>query len=830
MDWRTTSTQVAPEERGPFSTGQSWRRVPFGYVALIAAAALAVLLIAAVQQVQSGATAYIVGESHWSKAQQDAVHYLYRYAQRGAAADLRRTREALEVPLGDRAARLALERIPTDDAVARAGFLQGRNDPEDVGKLIWMYKYLAAAPYFRDSVRYWRAGDVEILRVDALADAIERDRRGGLLDQTRIDRYQRDLQAHADALRPLELAFSKSLMEGARMLRGLLLIASAAMFLGLVAYALAVLRWTVRRIRESEGRFRAAFHQAGVGMLKMDLQGSFIEANDALGDILGYRRDELAGKTFADILHPDELAQMRGKSGGIDWHYADVPIDGRFLRSDGSTLWGRWTASVIRMGEDVEDRVFAIIEDVSQARQLAGDMAHQASHDALTGLINRTEIERRLALAIDSARQANKKHALCFVDLDQFKLVNDTCGHEAGDQLLRQLAVALSAPLRDTDWLGRLGGDEFAILLERTPVDGAERVAEKLTDVLAATTFTWMERSFSLSCSIGVVEITADTPDVSWLLRAADTACYLAKDEGRNRIRTYREADEDIARRRGEMEWVSEIRQALRDDRLVLYAQRIEPVRGPEGLQYEILVRLIDAAGKIHGPGAFLPAAERYDQALAIDRKVIALMFEQLTTNPQHVHLLELCHVNLSGQSIANPDFHKFVLGLLDSHTIPASKLCFEITETAVIGNLDRARTFINEVRARGCMIALDDFGSGLSSFAYLKNLNIDILKIDGVFVVNMADDDVDHALVSSICEVGRALGKRTIAEWVETEQVYALLGEVGVEYVQGYAIHTPCPFEELIRMSCGKRAETSGHLFEAGASAAAAVSNPGSP
>jgi len=263
------------------------------------------------------------------------------------------------------------------------------------------------------------------------------------------------------------------------------------------------------------------------------------------------------------------------------------------------------------------------------------------------------------------------------------------------------------------------------------------------------------------------------------------------------------------------MEWVSEIRHALRDDRLVLYAQRIEPVRGPEGLQYEILVRLRDADGKVHGPGAFLPAAERYGQALAIDRRVISLMFEHMAANPQHVQMLELCHVNLSGQSIADPDFHAYVIDLLDRSPLPASKLCFEITETAVIGNLERARSFINEVRARGCMIALDDFGSGLSSFAYLKNLNIDILKIDGVFVINMADDDVDHALVSSICEVGRALGKRTIAEWVETEQVFALLGEVGVEYVQGYAIHTPCPLEELIRMTCGTRAEATPVIFE---------------
>ena len=815
MDWRTTSTQITPTDGGPFGQRRSPRRLPFGYAALIVAAGLAVLLTAAVQQVQSGATAYIVGEGHWSKAQQDAVFFLYRYVQLGNPADLQRTREALDVPLGDHAARLALERKPTDEAVARAGFLQGRNEPEDVDRLIWMYKYLSGAPYFRDSVRYWRAGDVQILQIDTLADQIEHDVRLRQLDRAKVDGYRQRLQAIADTTRPLELAFSQSLLRGSGMLRRMLLFGSAFMFLGIAGYALIILRWTLRSVEESEGKFRAAFHQAAVGMLKMDRLGNFIEANQALADILGYPLDQLLKQHLVDILHPDELLQLKpGIDDVIDWDARVEPADCRFIRRDGSTLWGRWTASVIRHDDDSDDRVFAIIEDVSQARILAGEMAHQASHDALTGLINRPEIERRLALAIESSRRDRTRHALCFVDLDQFKVINDTCGHEAGDQLLKQLAITLSSSLRDTDWLGRLGGDEFALLLERTTVDGAERVAEKLNDVLAGTSFTWLGHNFSLTCSIGVVEITGETPDVSWLLRAADTACYLAKDEGRNRIRTYHDTDEDVARRRGEMEWVSEIRKALRDDRLVLYAQRIEPVRGPEGLQYEILVRLIDAGGKIHGPGAFLPAAERYDQALAIDRRVISMMFEQLAANPQHLQQLELCHVNLSGQSIANSEFHSYVIGLLDHSPVPASKLCFEITETAVIGNLEKARTFINEVRARGCMIALDDFGSGLSSFAYLKNLNIDILKIDGVFVVNMADDDVDHALVSSICEVGRALGKRTIAEWVETEQVFALLGEVGAEYVQGYAIHTPCPLEELIRITCGRRTETVDNPF----------------
>jgi diguanylate cyclase (GGDEF)-like protein len=404
-----------------------------------------------------------------------------------------------------------------------------------------------------------------------------------------------------------------------------------------------------------------------------------------------------------------------------------------------------------------------------------------------------------LQRALESARRDGARHTLCFVDLDQFKLVNDTCGHDVGDQLLRQVAHTLQSQLRAVDWLGRLGGDEFAILLERTPVEAGERVAARVNEALGASTFAWEGHTFNIPCCIGVVEIDSKTPDIRWLLRAADTACYLAKESGRNRIRVYHEADGAVARRIGEMGWVSEIRSAIAEDRLLLFAQRIDAARGGGELNYEILVRLIDAKGKIHAPGAFLPAAERYDQATAIDRHVFALVLRQLEANPRHLLQLGLCHINVSAQSIANAEFRSYVASMLERSRVPARKLCFEITETAAIGNIAEARLFIDQMRARGCRIALDDFGSGMSSFAYLKNLVVDILKVDGVFVSEAATDPVNWALVKSICVVGRALGKTTIAEWVESSSVQARLREIGVDYVQGYAIHKPCPLEELM-------------------------------
>jgi diguanylate cyclase (GGDEF)-like protein/PAS domain S-box-containing protein len=773
----------------------------YAFAALVAAAAVAALLTAVVLEIQAGATAYIIGEGHWSKAQQDAVYHLHRYVDDSDPRQLAMARAALAVPLGDYDARLALELRPIDPERARVGFLQGGNAPEDVGRMIRMFQYLQHAPYMRESIALWHDADEEILKLNSLADEIETILAQRSLGAVEAESLRQRIGAIAATLRPIEVAFSQSLFLGSRQLQRFLLVASAVIFLLIAGFGLAVLRGALRRVAESESKFRAAFDQAAVGMLKMDFAGVIIDANAALADTLGYARQDLVGLDIARLLHHDDRTELLPDTHGPRWHLQGVPTDRRFLCRDGSTLWGRWTASVIRASsESAPDRVFAIVEDVSKARQLAAEIAHQASHDALTGLINRREIERRLEHAVHSAQHQGLKHALCFVDLDQFKLVNDTSGHAVGDLLLRQLAGTLTAQLRNGDWVGRLGGDEFAILLDRTGRDEAERIAERISTQLAASAFPWQGHSYNITCSIGVVGIDEETPDVGWLLRAADAACYLAKDEGRNRIRVYRDSDAAIARRHGEMEWVGETQRAMADGRLLLYAQRIVPARGDSSLMYEILVRMEDTHGRLQLPATFLPAMERYGQATALDRHVLTLLFSQLAKHPRHLHQLELCHVNLSAQSIASPEFRAFALGLLAQGNVPATKLCFEITETAVIANLVEARAFIDAVRARGCTVALDDFGSGLSSFAYLKNLDVDFLKIDGVFVREMDTDTVDFALVRTICDLGRTLGKRTIAEWAETDSVLARLASVGVDYIQGFAIHRPCRLEELMR------------------------------
>ncbi|HET9032261.1 MAG TPA: EAL domain-containing protein [Dokdonella sp.] len=774
--------------------------LPFEFGSLILLAALAVMLTAGMLELQTSATAYIIGESHWSKAQQSAADELHRYAASGNPDQLQNARKRLQVPLGDRQARLALEQDPPDLDASRQGFLAGLNAPEDVDRMIRMYRYFHNAPFFRDAVKKWRLGDEGILELQRLGDEMEALRARNGMSAALSDAYQRKILAVDARLKPIELAFSQALIDGTRVLRTTLIGTSVLLFLLIAWIVIIVLRSTLARIRASEGVFRAAFHQAAVGMLRMRSDGQILEANDAICQVLGYPSQQLQGRFLADSLHADDLAEVGGDSGeGIDWSLLERPGEHRFLREDGSIRWLRWTVSKIDAEDNGEQRVFAIFEDVSDSRRLSDEMKYQASHDGLTGLVNRREIERRLRAGIEDARRNDTEHAFLFLDLDQFKLVNDTCGHVAGDQLLRQISGVLMLHMRDNDWMGRLGGDEFAVLLDDTGVDEAMRIAERLRRALSASTFPWEGRKFNVTCSIGIARVTADQVDVGEVLRAADRACYQAKEDGRNGIRVYHESDQAMSRRRDDLAWVVEIRQAIIDGRIVLYAQRIEALNHGPGIRYEILVRLVDTEGEVNTPDRFLPAAERFGEAISIDRLVIAMTLRQLEDHPDHLHALDLCHVNVSAQSIANPDFRLHVVSLLDSSRVPASKLCFELTETAAIGNMTRAREFIDEMRSRGCRIALDDFGSGMASFAYLKNLPVDVLKIDGVFIRDLANNEVDPVLVRSMCEVARSLGKITVAEWVEDRALLEPLRNLGVDQAQGYGIHEPCALDELI-------------------------------
>ncbi|MEO0854188.1 MAG: EAL domain-containing protein, partial [Cyanobacteria bacterium J06648_11] len=417
-----------------------------------------------------------------------------------------------------------------------------------------------------------------------------------------------------------------------------------------------------------------------------------------------------------------------------------------------------------------------VFRDVSKSRQLSRQLSHQASHDALTGLVNRREFKSRLAAAIASAREQDLQHVLCYMDLDQFKIVNDTCGHGAGDELLRQLSELLRHRIRTTDVLARLGGDEFGILLLQCPRDRAERIADELREHIASYRFVWQDKIFTVGASIGLVAIDAETCEIEEVLGAADAACYAAKARGRNCIQVYQTDDSNLARQRGERQWITRIEQALAVNRFVLYGQEIVPITTrPDGQprphHCEILLRLRDEADQVVPPMAFIPAAERYGLMPQIDRWVVSSFLRQFRT-ACHVGAGQPCDrvftINLSGASLSDERFWQFLDAELAQSSLAPQNLCFEITETAAIANLSEVTEFIRKLKQLGCKFALDDFGSGMSSFSYLKTLPVDYLKIDGSFIKSIQSNAIDRVMVESFIDISHAMGIQTIAEFVE--------------------------------------------------------------
>jgi diguanylate cyclase (GGDEF)-like protein/PAS domain S-box-containing protein len=440
-----------------------------------------------------------------------------------------------------------------------------------------------------------------------------------------------------------------------------------------------------------------------------------------------------------------------------------------------------------------------VFRDVGAARQLAGQLSHQATHDVLTDLINRQAFEKLLDKTLADPAPHPAGHALLYLDLDQFKVVNDTCGHAAGDELLRQVTALLEGIVRASDSLGRLGGDEFAVLLRDCPLDSALRVADKIRQAIADHRFAWADRSFALGASIGLVHFDA-TAAAAPILSAADAACFIAKDKGRNRVHVHDRRDEATARRSGELDWASRIDGALRHDRFVLYGQRIAPVDArPGNGHYELLVRMRDEQGALVPPMAFLPAAERYGLMPAIDRWVVRQAFTTLAAARAEGAMHLRFSINLSGASLNDEAFLGFLQAQFEAHSIPHALICFEVTETTAIANLDNAARLIDALRGLGCKFSLDDFGSGMSSFGYLKHLRIDYLKIDGAFVKDIVTDRIDAAMVEAIHRVGQALGLETIAEFVENDAILERLRELGVDYAQGYGIHVPQPLSAIL-------------------------------
>ena len=554
---------------------------------------------------------------------------------------------------------------------------------------------------------------------------------------------------------------------------------------------------------------RVTLQSIGDAVITTDADGNVTWLNPVAERMTGWPTTEAQGRPFARVFHivneetrqatenPVALCLAGGAVAGLADHTVLISRDGEEFGIEDSV-------SPIRDAQGELLGVVLVFHDMTEQRRLSGEMSYRASHDALTGLVNRAEFESRLGRLLDKAHEDRGEHALLYIDLDQFKLVNDACGHGVGDHLLQQVSRLLGDALRARDTLARLGGDEFAIILEHCKPDQAMRVGQQICDRMDDFRFIHDGRRFRTGTSIGLVPVDSRWSTTTAILQAADTACYAAKEAGRNRVHAWFDTDLAIRARSGEMQWASRIEQALDENRFVLFAQRIMAVRGePGGVHAEVLLRLIGTDGALVPPGAFLPAAERFHLVSRIDRWVLRHAIDWMQSVPD-LTSIENLSVNLSGQSIGDRAFHRWANEVLTGAGADIrARLCFEITETAAVTNLADAAAFIEQVRAAGVRVALDDFGAGASSFGYLKTLPVDFLKIDGQFIRDLVTDPLDEAAVRCFADVAKVVGIKTVAEFVDNEAVLARLRTIGIDFAQGVLLHRPVPIDELLALGC---------------------------
>ncbi|WP_232849942.1 EAL domain-containing protein [Bowmanella yangjiangensis] len=548
-------------------------------------------------------------------------------------------------------------------------------------------------------------------------------------------------------------------------------------------------------------RFYELFRNSAEGLYTSTLSGKLITTNPAMCKLFGYDNEQQMLKEcsntsqfYANQTDRLTLVEELVKQGVV------MGREIRGVRRDGSPFW--FSISVQLRHEHNEDYLFGTIFDITERKESSMSLEYMATHDPLTGVYNRREFEQRLRNGLNQARDVDQELTLLYMDLDQFKVVNDTCGHKAGDILIKQLSQQLNQVVEGRGILARLGGDEFGVLLESEQAsdENAYLLANKLLNVVQQFRFVWDNRIFTLGISIGLVPYHKAIHSPEQLLSMADSACYMAKEQGRNQVHVYSKQDDKIQRYETELHWVSLINKALQEDRFVLYYQHYHPLNKiSRGHHYEILLRMQgDDEQQIVSPVAFLPAAEHYNLTAQIDRWVVEHYFRWLADNPQHKKELVRANINLSGHSLGDKELRLFVLNAFEKYGIPYNKICFEITESMAIIKMDETLQFIKTFHQLGCTFALDDFGSGFSSYGYLKSLPVNYVKIDGGFVKDLLVDPVDMAMVSSIKDVAKAMGMKTVAEFVESKEIMVELGKMGVDYAQGYGVARPAPLRDF--------------------------------
>ncbi|MFN7426254.1 MAG: EAL domain-containing protein [bacterium] len=562
-------------------------------------------------------------------------------------------------------------------------------------------------------------------------------------------------------------------------------------------------------LHRARSRSDVALHSINDGVITVDGEGHVEFMNPIAESLTGWRSEDARKRPLADVyILIDERTRevqcfepWRAAVVPQRRHEGETPL--RLTSRDGTEVSIRHSFSqVVDPAGDIGGAIIVFHDDTS-LRTLAQQLSWQASHDALTGLANRREFERALSDLLASSSGGHKTHALLYIDLDHFKAVNDSSGHAAGDELLCQLTKVMQAQMRANDVLARLGGDEFGALLDSCPADQAMRIATALHDAVNAFVFVWQGRRFKVGSTIGLLPIDAGSGSVAQVIAAADALCYQAKSEGRDRIRVYRPDGDEGRRRSSDARMITRISEAFESGRFVLYARPVSPLRAElAGSDHrDVMVRMLDADDNLLAPSSFLPAAERYELLTSIDRwvlRTLAVHLSERQSRDDGRAVRPLRHsVNVSARSLQDPEFRAFVFGLIDSHRLPRGQLCLELTEVGAAANLTRIAEGMQELHAAGCSFALDDFGAGLSSFAFVRHLPIDYLKIDAGFVRHMIDDPMDHAIVDSIVRIGHALGIRTIALGVDDADIAEKLCTMGVDYAQGNQYGSPRPLVE---------------------------------
>ncbi|MFI0845142.1 EAL domain-containing protein [Mesorhizobium sp. IMUNJ 23232] len=789
--------------RAPSLLGLIW---PFIVVVLIqtAIAGFSIYTLSAVR-------AYVGGESHWSKGQKNAIHFLGLYAETRNDSYFQAYQEALAVPLADRQGRLALELPEPDFEAAKRAFVAGGNHPDDVGGMVWLLHHFGEVSYLREAVRHWKAGDEIILELERLGNEIRATVARGGATPAAIAAWKTEIFRLNRQLAPLAEAFSASLGEGSRFIKNLLIAANVvtAALLILLAFwrtdkLLSQRQAAERALNAERERARITLASIGQAVICTNNCGLVDYMNAAAERLIGRRSAEVAGAPLSllfgiadEATGKDCMALVDGIVSGRAAETDSGPC--RLRRPDGTSV----TVSLAGRPLQVDGRpagAVIVFHDMTREREFIDRLSWQASHDSLTDLSNRRDFETRLENELGRLAPEGYGHSLIYLDLDQFKVVNDTCGHAAGDELLREISACLRRHIRASDILARLGGDEFGIVLVDCGPDEAQAIAERLRRGVEELDFLWNGRRFSTSASIGLVHVADPGTSLEETLRSADIACYMAKEKGRNRVQVHRPSDTEVQARFGEMDWVRRLRAALEEDRFCLFAQEIAAVGayGRDGAHIEVLLRLRDEEGRLVPPNSFIPAAERYGLMPQIDRWVVRRTFATLAERAGQLVSMQVaaCAINLSGATFNDESFVGFVRDEFTAHGIAPDLICFEITETAAIADMASAIRFMDALRGLGCRFALDDFGAGMSSFAYLKHLPVDYLKIDGGFVKDMLDDPIDRAMVQMISHIGKVMGKRTIAEFAETDAIVEALRDIGVDFVQGYAIARPIPFD----------------------------------